>query len=198
MIAIRGAKSKIAQELLELLPCGEQVVEIGRGDAMLLDADRYLFCAGLLLGTNEPTAKQYEAALEANFEAVRWQCDRVIEGNPDARICVVGSESGFSGSFDIAYAQAKAALHRYVETKRLRTRDQQLVCIAPSIIADAGMTMRRTDGGTLIRKSQAHPKRRFLTSREVARAIHFALYVDEGYLSGVVVRLNGGQHTCTS
>lgn len=193
-LAVRGANSQIAVELRKLLPLDEQVIAVGRGEPMPW-AERYLFCCGLMLGKQDYSVSELRASYEANYHSVRRECDRIIAGNLQARICVIGSESGFSGSFDAAYAVSKAALHRYVEAKRLLTRVQQLVCIAPSIIADAGMTMRRKDGDVLIRKCRAHPKGRFITSLEVARAVHFALYVDEGYLSNVVVRMNGGQHT---
>jgi NAD(P)-dependent dehydrogenase (short-subunit alcohol dehydrogenase family) len=198
-LAVRGAKSRIVQELLPLLPAGEQVVSVARHGQVPIDADRYLFCAGLLLGLAHPSPEQENAIYQANFHSVRRACERIIAVNDRARICVIGSESGFSGSFDTAYAQAKKRLHQWVEAKRLRTPEQQLVCIAPSIIADAGMTMRRDDGDVLIARCRSHPKRRFLASAEVARLIHFVLYVDEGYLSGVTLRMNGGMHTtCTA
>jgi NAD(P)-dependent dehydrogenase (short-subunit alcohol dehydrogenase family) len=71
---------------------------------------------------------------------------------------------------------------------------QQIVCVSPGIIEDAGMTVRREDRVNLARRRDMHPKRRFLRAIEVARMIHFLLYVDEGYTSGVVIRMNGGAH----
>ena len=38
--------------------------------------------------------------------------EAVLEAKPQARICVVGSESGFKGSYDTTYAVAKAGLVR--------------------------------------------------------------------------------------
>ena len=106
---------------------------------------------------------------------------------------MIGSESGFAWGFDGAYAGAKAALHCYVENKPLRPK-QQLVCIAPGIIEDAGMTERRMDKENLEKRRKDHPKHRFLTSDEVAKLAHFLLYVDQGYISNVVIRMNGGDH----
>jgi NAD(P)-dependent dehydrogenase (short-subunit alcohol dehydrogenase family) len=122
-------------------------------------------------------------------------CDQVFDERELARVVVIGSESGFSGSYDSAYAAAKAGLHAYVETKRLKPR-QQLVCVAPGIIADAGMTTRRPDKDALAARALEHPKRRFVTALEVAKLIRFLLYDDIGYLSGITIRMNGGQHTC--
>lgn len=198
MIAIRGAASVIAQSLVPLLPEGEVVAEVGRRDAPPLGAERYLFCQGVI----NPARIVHQSDLTVaktflvNAGRVIRDCDRILEANDRARIVVIGSESGFAGSFDGAYAAAKAALHRYVETKRLRTADQQLVCIAPTIIRDAGMTTSRHDIADVDRRGEQHPKGRWLTAAEVARVIRFCLYEDRGYLTGAVIRMNGGAHTC--
>lgn len=198
MIAIRGAGSVIVQRLAALLPKGECIVKVDRWEAPPMDALRYLFCQGLIKPKRitEQTDNEIAESFLVNAGRIIKECDQIIEGNDLARICVVGSESGFVGSFDGAYAVAKAALHCYVETKRLRTPRQQLVCIAPTIIWDAAMTQVRDDLETVEARGRAHPKGRWLTAREVARLIHFCLFVDEGYLSGVVLRFNGGAHTC--
>lgn len=195
MLIVTGWGSAIVRALLPMLPVEE---EAKRADAfdIPLDGGRYLFCAGVI----RPTRAQYqtEAEIEETFAvncaSVIRACDRIIESNRRARICIVGSESGYSWSFDGIYAASKAALHRYVEAKRLETPDQQLVAIAPTIIADAGMTLRRRDQDNVAVRATSHPKARLLTAEEVARWIHFLLYVDHGYASGMVVRLNGGEH----
>jgi NAD(P)-dependent dehydrogenase (short-subunit alcohol dehydrogenase family) len=197
-LAINGGSSAIARALVsEWTPPSEVVYSIPRGADMPLTAMRYLFCQGLLFGkrADELTDDQVAECYHVNFTWVANQCDRILDANDYARICVLGSESAFAGSYDGAYAGAKRELHGYVETKRLRTPDQQLVCIAPSIIADAGMTTRRTDLDNLERRRTAHPKGRFLKATEVASLIHHVLYVDSGYLSGVTIRMNGGAHT---
>ena len=196
MIAIRGANSKIVEALLGLLPVDELVYRIDRRRPAPFDADRYLFCQGLL-SPKRIVDQDDEAIAESflvNAGRVIQECDRIFDANERARICVIGSESGFTGSFDGAYSASKAALHRYCETKQLRTPKQQLVCVAPTIISDAGMTMRRTDHKNLVERRMEHPKKRWLTVIEVAKVIHFVLYEDLGFLSGVVIRMNGGAH----
>jgi NAD(P)-dependent dehydrogenase (short-subunit alcohol dehydrogenase family) len=194
MFVATGWGSTIVQALLPLLPEGEKAKRAVYYDVPLT-ADRYLFCAGVL--RPQPIARQADSditqTLLVNCASVIQACDRIIEANDAARICVLGSESGFSWSFDGAYAAAKAGLHRYVETKRLRTSEQQLVCVAPGIIADAGMTLRRTDKRELNKREMLHPKGRFLEAAEVARLIRFLLYDEAGYVSGCVVRMNGGE-----
>jgi len=163
-----------------------------------INADRFVFCAGIL--NANPGVMQNEReiveSIRVNFIETAAMCDVILAQNSSARICIIGSESGLVGSYDDIYAMAKAALHAYVERKKLLSTEQQLVAIAPSIIEDAGMTLRRKDRDNLIRRRQEHPKRRFIKAIEVARLIQFLLYVDEGYISGVIIRMNGGAHTC--
>ena len=192
MLAVTGYRSRIVEELRSLLPEGEEIVRTGRGNEFIY-ADRYLLCAGVLRPKRiaEQTQAEIDESLAVNLIEPIQLCERILGMNENARICVMGSESGFAWSFDGVYAAAKAALHKYVETKKLGPH-QQLVCVAPSIVADTGMTERRQDVENLERRKEMHPKKRFLTAKEVARLIHFLLYVDEGYLSGQVIRINGG------
>lgn len=195
MIAIRGAASEIALRLLPLLPADEMVVVVPRGEIPPIAGDRYLFCQGLLRA--KPACLQTEAeideGLQVNLHQIIRACDQILAGNPRARICVIGSESGCTGSFDETYASAKGLLHRYVETRRLAYPGQQLVCVAPSIIENAGMTVRRQDRDNLDRRKALHPKRRFLDAGEVARLVKFLLYEDRGYITGTVIRMHGGE-----
>ncbi len=190
MLAVTGYRSKIVSELIPLLPEGEEVIRL---DTTTPICNRYLLCAGVLRPKRiaDQSPEEIAETFRVNCSWPIQFCDDMLEKNPEARICVVGSESGFSGSFDGAYAAAKAGLHRYVETKQLGPF-QQLVCVAPSIIEDAGMTTSRADKDVLEVRRTLHPKRRFLKALEVARMIKHLLYVDEGYTTGTVVRMNGG------
>lgn len=187
MIGIRGSHTTIAQALRALIT--DPVLELGRGATTHL-CDRYLFAAGLATTetrSNDPLSEVWWA----NAGEVIQACDAIFARNPIARVCVIGSEAAYSPSFDHAYAAAKAAVHRYVESKRLGP-SQQLVAIAPALIADAGMTARRSDTEELERRRMAHPQQRWVTSAEVAQLVQYLLYVDRGYLTGTVIRLHGG------
>lgn len=194
MIAIRGAESEIVARLIPLLPPGEDVVRVLRGQEMPIEAERYFYCQGLLRG--KPMAEQTEdeiaEGMAVNATQVIHSCDFVLSVNDNARICVMGSESGYSGSYDETYAAAKQKLHQYVETKQLLSPRQQLVCVAPSIIGNCGMTVRREDKDNLERRKEQHPKQQFLDAMEVARLVRFLLYEDRGYISGAVIRMHGG------
>lgn len=196
MLAVTGMRSRIVEELRKLLPPDEEVVGIP-GGTDLADlsnrCQRYFLCAGVLRPKQiwQQSAEELDEGLRVNLITPLRICDLTLRYNDRARIVVMGSESGFSWSYDGAYAAAKAALHRYVETKKLRPH-QQLVAVAPSIISDCGMTERREDVDNLKRRMDAHPKNRFLRAIEVARMVHFLLYVDEGYTTSTVIRMNGG------
>lgn len=193
MIAVTGASSAIWREFVP--PPGEKVVAIVRGERPPLQADRYLFAQGVIYGKAawDMTLAEHMDTMVVNYRSIAESVELILEENERARICVIGSESGFLGSFDKAYADSKNLLHRFVETTRLRSPAQQLVAISPGVIGDAGMTTRRTDTDRLASRELAHPKRRFVTAREVARLAYFLLYQDEGYISGTVVRMHGGE-----
>jgi NAD(P)-dependent dehydrogenase (short-subunit alcohol dehydrogenase family) len=196
VLAIRGFGSPLAQLFLDFLPPWETAVPVERG-ACDTQSERHLFCQGVLtpqhIGAQAPDV--IADSFMANCASTIRQCDMIVGTNDNARILVMGSESGFAWSYDGVYAASKAGLHKYVETKKLRTPDQQLVCIAPSIISNGGMTLRRTDEKNLAKREAEHPKKRFLTCSEVCALMKYLLYIDTGYLTGTVIRLNGGAHT---
>lgn len=205
MLVIFGWRSKIAEELRGLLD-SDYEGEIIRGTfdcyplenkrAYTLDQMKYFFCSGYLIGKklHDQTTEEFKATAEVNYLNVVGACNAIFEVNSKARICVMGSESGISGSYDEWYGMVKNALHHYVETKKLLP-DQQLVAVAPGIIGDAGMTTRRADLDVLEARKEAHPKKRFVSSLEVAHLVRFLLYEDQGYITNTVIRMNGGGHT---
>lgn len=194
MIAIRGYSSSVAQALLPFLPAWEEVKIVERGTIDTM-AQRHLFAQGIIMPKKmtEMTAKEKALSWDVNAGMVIEQCNLIFAVNPEARVLVMGSESAYSWSYDDCYAMAKAGLHRYVETKKLKPQ-QQLVCVAPTIIGDSRMTFARADKENLARRAADHPKRRFVTLEEVCGMIHHLLYVDEGYTTGTVIRMNGGMH----
>src|SRR6266403_1832692 len=158
MIAIRGIHSGISNCLLRYCNLDDDVVEVKRGHLPPIDADRYLFCQGLLYGKSrlEQTSEEIANTYNVNYVNIAFACDQLLTYNQKARICVIGSESGIAGSYDEVYSDAKRLLHHYVETKHILST-QQLVCIAPSIIEDAGMTIVRKDRSNLSNLRENHP-----------------------------------------
>ena len=209
MLVVTGLNSTIIQALIAL-GCTPEVRVDTRGTPFCFNdglghdysfpephavwnADRYIFTAGVMhpKSIGEQTESEIYTSLSANLISVVQLCEAVLTHNDHARICVVGSASGECGSYDQVYAATKAGLHRYVETRKLRHPGQQLVCVAPGIIEDSGMTRRRKERQRLVHRRDSHPKGRFLRAIEVAKMIRFLLWEDEGYTTNVVIRMEG-------
>jgi NAD(P)-dependent dehydrogenase (short-subunit alcohol dehydrogenase family) len=195
-VTTRGAGSVIAKALGEI--DGVEIEAIGREDELPLDGTLYLFCQGLNVQERlfDHTASQLTETMMVNAFDVMGDVDWLLERNPRARIVVMGSDAGFKWSYNGAYAAAKAALHRYVETKRMRRPGQQLVCVAPSMIEGSGMIERRNVQGmvALDRRLSDHPKKRMVRPDEIAHLIHYLLGPYGDFVSGTVIRMNGGEH----
>lgn len=193
MIGISGRRSTIVQALLPMLPASEEVV-YDSSELMPTACERYFLCAGVLHGKpiGDLTDDELEETWGVNFADVAEFLDCVIDRNPEARIVVMGSMSAEQGSYDMAYAGAKAALHLYVREKRLRYPAQQLVCIAPTIIEDSGMTQRRQDLDRTLERGRKRRRGQWIQSLEVARLVHFLLYQDTGAISNTVIPVTGG------
>lgn len=191
MIGITGKQSSITQSFIKLI--NEDVV-YGTTETLPLNLNSYLLCAGVLVGKDAQSISDTDArdTFHVNFLNVIRFCDKVFTENKHARICVIGSESGFKGSYDMVYAGSKVALHLYVESKKLQYPEQHLVCVAPTIIEDSGMTQRRKDLTDVIEKGKKRRMGRWLLSDEVARVAYFALH--EPSLSNTIIRMTGGNY----
>jgi short-subunit dehydrogenase len=150
---VTGARSKIVTELADIT--GEQMVRLDMDLADpgaplplgLPDTRYFVLAAGVLHGKRilELSGREIIECLAVNTVNVIRLCEHILAEREDAAICVVGSESGWKGSFDQLYAASKAAVHAYVKTRHTTGRYQQLLAIAPPIIIDCGMTTRRQD-----------------------------------------------------
>ena len=142
---------------MTILPADEVVKEIPSWLVQAIESD-WQADASLILSRkadpgNVSSTEQTVAEREELFSVNCAEVDRlrVIESSMksgfkvSAGSCVIGSESGFVGSFDRAYAAAEGS--DYIGTSRRRYckehSGQQLVCVSPGIIGDAGMTTRR-------------------------------------------------------
>jgi NAD(P)-dependent dehydrogenase (short-subunit alcohol dehydrogenase family) len=192
-VGIAGGSSRISQRFVEHLPAYVDMVAAERSpDNLPLDLDCYLICSGYLAGKalEDIDADELRDTWDVNFVSPARFCDRLFALNPAARVAIIGSESGIKGSFDMAYAGAKAAIHLYIQTKKL-TGDQVLVGIAPWIVGDAGMTMRRKDPALLDDLRSATRRGRFITAAEVASVAHTALFGPTPFISNSIIRLKG-------
>lgn len=192
-IVITGWRSQIAHEFRRIISSNEVSIHGEPLKTHPPQAERYLFCQGLLWPkrASDQTEAEVRESIEVNCDSIiRW-CELILQNNQIARICIIGSESGYRGSFDGTYAAAKAMIHRYVETRRVG-EFQQLVAISPGIVEDAGMTLRREDKGRLARRRAEHPKKRFLQSAEVASLARTLLYF-QPFINNAIIRMHGGE-----
>lgn len=172
MFAVTGKRSTTIQALEALTGEESERIDANRGGLIIPAAPRYVLAAGVLYSKRIPeqTAEEIETAWRVNFVDVVRIVDAVFAKQWDARICVVSSASARAGSFDEGYAGAKAAVELFVKTRRL-IGTQQLVAVAPPIIADSGMTERRKDFPAVLNL------RPHVHARDVAAAIHGLLWV---------------------
>jgi NAD(P)-dependent dehydrogenase (short-subunit alcohol dehydrogenase family) len=186
-IVVTGRSSTIANEFLELLP----EAEIRTLESVQSLGDRYLICTGYLAGKaiGEISSDELMETFTRNFAEIARLCDRIFDTRPNARVCIVGSESGIAGSYDMAYAGAKAAMHLYIETKKLRHAEQMIVGIAPHIIWDSNMTRARDDLKALADRGDANRLGRWLEPAEVADLARFLLMEASPSLSNQVIRM---------
>ena len=205
MIYVTGRESIIIRKLEEIFIEKKQNIQIKRipGNYSKLKepldkqgftySDKFIFCAGILYSKNifDQSKNEIIKSLSINLINTIIACDIILTSNHNARIIIIGSESANYGSYDMTYACAKAGIECYVKTKKLKP-NQQLLCISTHIIIDAGMTTRRKDLKTVYRRAEKHPKLRWITAMEVAKTIYHYLYVDEGYTTGQIIRMNGG------
>jgi short-subunit dehydrogenase involved in D-alanine esterification of teichoic acids len=94
--------------------------------------------------TDVPNTFVNESTLAGLADAVKI-CEVALQHNKKVKIIILGSESGIKGSFDIVYSLTKSAIHKYVEERKIKYPEQQLICLAPSTIIDSHMTIKRKD-----------------------------------------------------
>lgn len=192
-IIITGHKSKIAQEFTKLVEpasiLGVRCEDIDKH----LQASRYLFCQGYLAGKSpeEISAEEFRKTMDVNYVMIANAITTIIGSNPFAKICVITSYSGYKGSYDTAYASSKRLMNDFIDNVKLSSRHQQVVGIAPWIVQDAGMTVRREDKKTLTKYKNNHPLKRFSNSDEVA-ALAYDLLFKHRYINNTVIKMHGG------
>ncbi len=182
MLAVTGFRTSIVKALTART--GEPVERIHAdlanpvtGFLWPQDCERFVLAAGILYQCQIQDLKIEEilSALSVNLINVMRLCEVILRTVPRARIVVIGSLSGREGSFDQLYAAAKAGVHCYVQT-RLVQPPQLLACVAPTIVSDAGMTLRRADYPALL------SRRPTVSSAQVAEMVAAILYADASKL----------------
>lgn len=218
-LVLTGHTSQIALELLELLKSkgrgNLQIVKCGRSpnsdrkvDFSSYDQTRafiawlrksrpdYLFLNhGILPGKRLSDAS--DAIIDESYRVNLVSFAMIIEALPEFNglsTVVMSSISGKAGSFDTLYAASKAGVDVLVKrTAASLPPSSRLNAVSPGIIADARMTIVRTDAEVLKSALNATPTRQFTKSRDVASLVSFLLFDAENML-GENINLNGGRY----
>lgn len=163
--------------------------------AIPLNETIYVINVGILNNMNILDYNEEEAwgSINVNCLAIVKLCEYILKHNVSARIIIIGSESGRKGSYDTVYFLAKSAIRAYVRQRYLFHPDQQLLLVSPSTIIDGGMTKRRKDTHRLAEYENQHPKKRFLSMKELAQIISAIINLDTTYLTNTEIEFNGGK-----
>lgn len=175
MIAVTGRRTTIVRELELYEPI--ETIE----SHYLPTADKFVLAAGVLVGKQIQDMTPVEAydTVNVNLIMAMQTCERILSLVPNARICVIGSCSGIKGSYDQLYGAAKAGLHHYVRTRKVK-ETQQLVAVSPCIISDSGMTERRSDYPRVLQERET------VTAKQVADVVYGLLTMSPAISNEVV------------
>jgi len=161
----------------------------------IINADKILLLQSIISSKDflKRNHKNVVDQFTINFLSVIKICEIALNKNKNVRIIILGSESGVKGSFDIVYGLMKSAIHKYVEERQIKFPNQQLVCVAPSTIIDANMTLNRKDKHNVKASILKNPKKRGLKSSEIANLLYDIFYKHTDYISNTVIRVDGGK-----
>lgn len=157
------------------------------------DIDRYIILSGHLQSKkiSEQNREEIVKSIFINSVGPILFSEYLLQNRPNARLIIIGSESGFKGSYDLTYGLSKSSIRMYVKQKKVK-ENQQILLISPSTIEDFGMTERRQDKDRLTTYRQNHPKKRFLYSEELSTLI-INLFNSTNFLTNEEINLNGGK-----
>lgn len=176
MIGVTGIRSTIIKELSEY----DDVTRITTEDIGSDEIDWYVLASGVIQPKTwlDQSLDELQETFRVNVIDTITVCEKILANKSNARICIIGSASGFRSSFDMAYAVSKAAIHSYVKMKHLGPC-QKLFAVAPWIIKDSNMAKRRHDYDRI----KDGP---YITSDKVAEAIYGGL---KDGVSGDIIKL---------
>jgi hypothetical protein len=206
-ILIIGKNSKIANEFLKLVKnCSivapsklewnmRNINFVAHDIKKIINVDKILLLQSVISSKNFLRRKQKDinSQISINFLSIIKICEIALKYNKRVKIIILGSESGIKGSYDIIYGLMKSALHKYVEERKINFPGQQLICISPSTIIDAKITIKRKDKKNVLKSILSNPKKRGIMSFEIANLIFNIFYKTTDYLTNTVIKVDGGK-----
>tara|TARA_B100001248_G_scaffold46753_1_gene29774 strand:- start:1123 stop:1770 length:648 start_codon:yes stop_codon:yes gene_type:complete len=207
-ILVTGGSSKIGKEFIKLLPKNIVINNPKRSEwdlsknkfnkkqlNLIKNSDKIVILHSKLSSKShlKKSLKDITDQICINLTSIIRICEIALSTNPKARIIILGSESGLKGSYDIIYALTKSSIHKYVEERKIKYKDQQLLCLAPSTISDGKMTLKRKDKKNVKKSININPKKRGINSKEISIFIYKLLFEITDYVSNTTIHINGGK-----
>ncbi len=166
--------------------------EHGRLDVLVNNAG--IAIDGLLLRTKK---EDWQRTLDVNLSGAFHCCKaaaRYLLKAPAGRIVNLSSVVGEQGNAgQVSYAAAKAGLIGLTRTlaREFASRAVTVNCVAPGFI-ETDMTAKHVTGESREALLKQIPLGRIGTSEDVAEAVRFLVSPSASYITGQVVRVNGG------
>ena len=205
---ITGASCKIGASFIAMLPKSstiykptkqelnlENINQIKRLKRNIINSDVLILLHSVIIPKPHLKKNLTEKIkqLKINLLSTLEITEIALKYNKNAKIFILGSESGKKGSYDIIYALTKAALHKYIEERKILFPGQQLVGIAPSTIIDGKITLERQDKANVKKSINMNPKKRGILSNEISKLIYSLVFFNTDYISNIVIDVNGGK-----
>ena len=208
-ILVTGSNSKIAKNLVKLIPKNLEIQKINSKNFKLENLNEIkkntkffkqfdtIFFFHSEIGVerlNFDNLEKISRSISINLLSQIYISEICLRNHKNAKIFFTGSESGLKGSFDIIYSLMKTSIHKYVEERKILFPNQKILCLAPSTIIDSNFTNKRKDQLNVKKSLKSNPKRRGLYSKEIAEIIFDIMFSKKfDYLTNTVVHLNGGK-----
>jgi 3-oxoacyl-[acyl-carrier protein] reductase len=166
--------------------------EHGRIDVLVNNAG--IAVDGLLLRTKK---EDWQRTIDVNLSGTFHCCkaaSRYLLKAVDGRIINIGSVVGEEGNAgQVSYAAAKAGLIGMTKTlaKELASRNVTVNCVTPGFI-ETDMTAAHVQGEARDALVKRIPLGRIGSAEDVAHAVRFLVSPAASYITGQVVRVNGG------
>ena len=198
LVAAAGGQGSIAQfDVAAPEACTEAIKAIGKdhGGLDILVNNAGVAINGLLLRyKDDQWARTLQVNLGGAFHCARAAASLLLRSKENGRIINITSVVGESGNGgQVAYASSKAGLIGLTQSlaKELASRGVTANAVSPGFI-DTDMTAEHLPEAARAKLLEQIPLARIGLADDVAHAVAFLAGPEAGYITGQVIRVNGG------